>query len=222
MWTPLRLVSATLVIVCVFAGCSLGVRNTPAQDLAWERWYKCNHFASVIVDRIEPNGQIWYRYRVTGESSAFQQCMRDTLNEQKQAGKLNQTATAALSETDARQLVRYAYFTAAPPSGSYIRAIFGADMPMESKTFTKGTPVTLFYGVDQVGRVLHIEAKWVSPNGAVVKSIAQTIDQSFTPGLWTWRVQTLNADDLMEPGTWRVDLHLDGNLVAQPQFTISP
>src|SRR5205814_10068527 len=116
----------------------------------------------------------------------------------------------------------YAYCIAGPRNRTYVRSMLGEDIPMESKIFTIGTPVTLFYGVDQVGRVLHIEAKWVSPNGAVVRSIAQTIDQSFSPGVWTWRVQTLNADDLMEPGTWRVDLHLDGSLVAQPQFTISP
>ena len=44
------------------SGCASGGGNTLAQDLAWERWYKCNHFGGLLLDRIDATGQIWVKY----------------------------------------------------------------------------------------------------------------------------------------------------------------
>jgi hypothetical protein len=36
--------------------------NTLAQDLAWERWYKCDHFKGLSLNRIDSSGQILVKY----------------------------------------------------------------------------------------------------------------------------------------------------------------
>lgn len=46
-----------LMMVVTAAGCATGL-NTPAQDLAWERWTACDHFTAVTLDRIELDGRI--------------------------------------------------------------------------------------------------------------------------------------------------------------------
>jgi len=38
-------------------GCA-SVQNTPAQDLAWERWQACDRFATVRLERIDTDGRI--------------------------------------------------------------------------------------------------------------------------------------------------------------------
>lgn len=47
-----------LVMVGVTAAGCATVRNTPAQDLAWERWQTCDHFATVRLERIELDGRL--------------------------------------------------------------------------------------------------------------------------------------------------------------------
>lgn len=65
--------SGLLLVAAV--GCAT-VRNTPAQDLAWERWQTCDHFATVRLERIELDG----RLIVTGyehEAAPFTSCIRE-------------------------------------------------------------------------------------------------------------------------------------------------
>jgi hypothetical protein len=49
-------VVAALLTACASTG------NTLAQDLAWERWYKCDHFKGLSLNRIDSSGQILVKY----------------------------------------------------------------------------------------------------------------------------------------------------------------
>ena len=50
------MVVAALLTACAATG------NTLAQDLARERWHKCDHFRGLYLSRIDTNGQIFVRY----------------------------------------------------------------------------------------------------------------------------------------------------------------
>lgn len=52
---------ALLGVALALAGCA-SLRNTPAQDLAWGAWQSCPVPPNVRLDRIDPNGQIWFMW----------------------------------------------------------------------------------------------------------------------------------------------------------------
>jgi hypothetical protein len=58
------------------------MQNTVAQDLAWERWNKCNHFRGITLKDIKPDGQIWVWQADGGEISAWRACDRAIAAEQ--------------------------------------------------------------------------------------------------------------------------------------------
>ena len=61
------------VILVVAAGCATA-GNTPAQDVAWERWKACDHFSMIALDRVDLDG----RLVVTGhqyEAAPFTACV---------------------------------------------------------------------------------------------------------------------------------------------------
>jgi hypothetical protein len=70
---------ATLLLL---VGCA-ATQNTVAQDLAWERWRKCNHFRGINLKDIKPDGQIWVWQSDGGEISAWRAC--DTAERAEQA-----------------------------------------------------------------------------------------------------------------------------------------
>ena len=67
-------------------GCATMPRNTPAQDLAWERWYACNRFASVQLQRIDLEGHVTAQHRIHGEFRLWQNCMKEAAAKQRRAG----------------------------------------------------------------------------------------------------------------------------------------
>ena len=70
----MRMIELGGLMLVAAAGCAT-MRNTPAQDLAWERWQTCNHFATVRLERIELDG----RLIVTGyehEAAPFTGCVQ--------------------------------------------------------------------------------------------------------------------------------------------------
>jgi len=75
-WAPML---GFMMVCAIVTGCvSL---NTPAQDLAWERWRSCDHFATILLDRIELDGRVV----VSGaeyEAAAFTECIRRVAAEQ--------------------------------------------------------------------------------------------------------------------------------------------
>jgi hypothetical protein len=71
-----------LAIFLLFAGCG-STSNTLAQDLAWERWKKCDHFNNVALQRIELDGRIWVETRNgNADLAPWQACMQQAAAEQ--------------------------------------------------------------------------------------------------------------------------------------------
>src|SRR6266850_1215477 len=62
-----------LALLLILGGCA-AMQNTVAQDLAWERWRKCNHFRGINLKDIKPDGQIWVWQSDGGEVSAWRAC----------------------------------------------------------------------------------------------------------------------------------------------------
>ena len=74
-----------LAVITASAGCAATTGNTPAQDLAWERWRACDRFTTISLERIELDG----RLIVTGyetEAIPFTACVRETAAKQARRG----------------------------------------------------------------------------------------------------------------------------------------
>ncbi|HKQ65929.1 MAG TPA: hypothetical protein VJZ73_13025 [Methylomirabilota bacterium] len=71
MARPLPLAGS--VVFLIFAGCA-ATQNTLAQDLARERWRKCDHFRGIVLKDIKPDGQIWVWQADGGEVTAWRAC----------------------------------------------------------------------------------------------------------------------------------------------------
>jgi len=70
-----------VALLLLLTGCA-STQNTVAQDLAWERWRKCNHFRGINLKDIKPDGQIWVWVSDGGEQTAFRACDSAALAEQ--------------------------------------------------------------------------------------------------------------------------------------------
>jgi hypothetical protein len=80
-------------MLLVTAGCAT-VGNTPAQDLAWERWKACDHFSMITLVRIELDGRLVVTV-VTGneyEAAPFTACVREAAAGQVRRGASGATA----------------------------------------------------------------------------------------------------------------------------------
>jgi hypothetical protein len=49
--------TALVVLAILGAGCATS-GNTPAQNLAWERWGACNHSGTISLERIDQDGRL--------------------------------------------------------------------------------------------------------------------------------------------------------------------
>jgi hypothetical protein len=73
-----------LLMMATAAGCA-AARNTPAQELAWERWGACNHFSTITIDRVELDGRLVVNaYQVDG--ARFSACVREAAADQVRRG----------------------------------------------------------------------------------------------------------------------------------------
>ncbi len=80
----MRSIVLSLMLATAAAGCA-GARNTPAQDLAWERWGACNRFPTIAFERIELDGRLVVgAYEVDG--APFAACVREAADEQLRRG----------------------------------------------------------------------------------------------------------------------------------------
>ena len=82
-----------LVMLGTAAGCATA-GNTPAQELAWDRWQACQHFSKVSLNRIELDG----RLVVTGyesDAAPFTACVREAAADQARRG-VTPSPTAAV------------------------------------------------------------------------------------------------------------------------------
>lgn len=214
---------AVLALALAATGCAT-TGNTPAQDLAWDRWKRCETPAFVLL-RIEPSGKVWVQPTTSSQHATreWQQCMADALTAQRTEGKLAATAQPPLHVADIRELVRFAYLTDKPPAtGTFLRTTTFSNMPPKAQEFSSGTSVALLYGINQVGRVFEIETRWVNPLGQVAKTLRRTLDQTGTSGLYTWQTQVFPGTELNEPGAWAVEMLIDSSPVDKYAFTVRP
>ena len=68
------------LVMAGLTGCAT-MGNSPAQELAWERWRACDRFSTISLERIEMDG----RLIVTGhelEAAVFTTCVRESAAEQ--------------------------------------------------------------------------------------------------------------------------------------------
>jgi hypothetical protein len=80
----MRSIVLSLMLVAGVAGCA-AARNTPAQELAWERWGACNHFSTITLDRIDLDGRLVVNgYQVDG--ARFSACVREAAADQVRRG----------------------------------------------------------------------------------------------------------------------------------------
>ncbi len=80
----MRSIVLGLLVMATAAGCA-AARNTPAQDLAWERWGACNHLSTISLDRIEMDGRLVVNaYEVDG--ARFAACVREAADDQIRRG----------------------------------------------------------------------------------------------------------------------------------------
>jgi hypothetical protein len=77
----------------LLAGCA-AVQNTVAQDLAWERWQRCNNFRGITLKDIKPDGAIWVWQADGGEISAWRACDTAVRAEQAKGAKAAIPASA--------------------------------------------------------------------------------------------------------------------------------
>jgi hypothetical protein len=96
------LVSTALVFF--LSGCSGPVRNTLAQDLAWERWHQCSaKYPTIQLKEIRQDGQIWLWHYGGSDWAAVQECLRVAAAEQAKRGTTataNVTSVGGPSSTD--------------------------------------------------------------------------------------------------------------------------
>jgi hypothetical protein len=80
----MRSIVLSLLVMAAMVGCA-AARNTPAQDLAWERWGTCNHFSTIAFERIELDGRLVVgAYEVDG--ARFAACVRGAADDQIRRG----------------------------------------------------------------------------------------------------------------------------------------
>jgi hypothetical protein len=76
-----RVVAASLVLAA--AGCMTGAQ-TFEQDLAYQRWKRCDNFATVTLQHIDTDGRVVVLSR-TPDQDPFLRCMADQAREQRKS-----------------------------------------------------------------------------------------------------------------------------------------
>jgi hypothetical protein len=64
------------VLAAVFLAACAATANTPAQELAYQRWRKCSDYPDITLKEIRPDGQIWVTYSGPSALRAWQDCIK--------------------------------------------------------------------------------------------------------------------------------------------------
>jgi len=72
-----------ICIALAAAGCTTGAQ-TFAQDLAYQRWKRCDTFATIVLQRINTDGRVIVAGRET-EQDQFLRCMAEQAREQQKS-----------------------------------------------------------------------------------------------------------------------------------------
>src|SRR2546425_9661884 len=83
-----RLFLSGVALLLLLAGCA-SMGNTVAQDLAWERWKKCDHFRTITLKEIKTDGTIWVMTSYGPDLSAWQACDSRAAAEQAKGDKVS-------------------------------------------------------------------------------------------------------------------------------------
>jgi len=174
---------------------------------------------NVQITRVESSGRWWWATQdASGGVAELNACMNEKL-------AASRTATQPpVPQSELNGLVKFAYFTDSPPAaGTFLHSgTFMRNMPPDVKQFPTGKSVTFFYAVNQVGRVLPVQARWIGPDGKVATTADQTIDQTGSAGSWTWKVHTPAANEVTQSGRWQVELVIAGSPVGRYEFVRVP
>ena len=80
-WIALVLLGVSSMVA---TGCA-AARNTPAQELSWERWRACDRFSTIALDRIDTDGRLVVKgYEV--EAAPFTACVQAVAADQARRG----------------------------------------------------------------------------------------------------------------------------------------
>ncbi len=81
----MRSTAFALIVAAVAGSACAAVRNTRAQDLAWERWRVCDRFSTIALDRIDLDGRLVVKgYEV--EAAPFTACVARAAADQVERG----------------------------------------------------------------------------------------------------------------------------------------
>jgi hypothetical protein len=220
--TLCRSLLVRVALLMLLAGCAM--KNTPAQDRVWTAYAACQMDGrvnpNVQITRVEASGRWWMSTSdASGGVAGLRACMAEKL-----ATKQVANAQPPIPQSEIAGLVKFAYFTDVPPApGTFLRSgTFMRNMPPDVNQFPTGQPVTFFYAINQVGRILPVQARWVGPDGKVATTADQTIDQTGLAGSWTWKVHTPAANEVAQPGRWQVELLIAGSPVGRYEFVRIP
>ena len=78
-----RRIAIALAPAMAAAGCMTGAQ-TVEQDLAYQRWKRCDTFATVVLQRIDTDGRVIVTGRET-EQYQFLNCMAEQTREQRKS-----------------------------------------------------------------------------------------------------------------------------------------
>ena len=72
-----------ICVILIAAGCTTGAQ-TFAQDLAYQRWQRCDTIATIVLRRINTDGRVIVTGQET-EQSQFLDCMAEQVREQRRS-----------------------------------------------------------------------------------------------------------------------------------------
>ena len=78
-----RRIACVVAVALGAAGCMTGAQ-TFEQDLAYQRWKRCDTFATIILQRIDTDGRVIVSGR-TAEQNPFLRCMAEQAREQQKS-----------------------------------------------------------------------------------------------------------------------------------------
>lgn len=209
---PLRSI-LTVIIIGALSSCTTAppvIDSTPVNDprsLSREQWDSCSHFPSVELVEITSSGQLIVREKHGSQPpNDYLRCVNAVANKQVLSGR-----------RDARDVVRYAYFTKNRPAGGSLSDI-GESLPVSVKQFEPNQIVTFFYGLEGLDVQVEITLVWNSPQGAPWRT-TQFIGPTGSSYQWTWRTDQIKLPE-DRPGLWSVRMFIQGFPAGEYQFQV--
>ncbi len=216
-----RSAPAALLAVATLSACAASL--SPAQQMTWDAYKACQaEGPSTRLDRVQPDGT-WYVEGREGEVFKVNDCMMRYREKAQVASRITLTPGSPLTESKAKELVRFAYLTnEAPQPGTPLRLDSPGKMPPKRTEFIGGTPVTFFFALENVNSLFDGQIVWLDPKGVRVRRATWSQEQSGAGGSGVWWTDTLPVSTGLEPGTWTVELLVNNVVAGRYPFTVTP